>query len=481
MPLETEYLGAQIGTNTVPRDAAVASKVWRAESVLFWILLVTLAAMPLPFGSARPWAWSLVAMLIGLSLFGYALCLVFAGCRLAVPLRRLRLPLLLVAAPIFWAFVQMTPIGQSDLAHPIWFSAGEVLARPISGRISVDPDATGTAVMRFFLYIGIFFLAVQLCRNSERAFRALNGIVAIGAAYALYGLFAYVVTPETLLWLPTTSYQSDLSSSFVNLDAYATFTGLGLIAAVALLAKLVHRPAVSSGSRQAMTVNLLRIVGAKARAPAAAIVVLAGAVLLTHSRGGYLATGTGLLILALCLITATWLNRFGWLAVAALAVGGMVLIVYLPSGATLGRPDLAEPSAGGRVGLAVLVLQGIADAPLLGHGYGAFESAFQGYDDGTFDGYVPNAHNEYLELAFELGLPAATLLVLATATIALSCLAGVYRRRRDIVYPAFAVAAAALVGAHALIDFSLQIPAVAALLAFILGLGYSQSWSSSDP
>lgn len=481
MQLEPEDLGVSIGTNTVPRGAAAASTVWRVEPVLFWILLVTLAAMPLPFGSARPWAWSLVAILIGLALFGYALCLIFAGSRLAVPLRRLRLPLLLIAAPVLWAVVQMTPIGQSDLAHPIWFSAGEVLGRPISGRISVDPYATGTAVMRFFIYIGIFFLAVQLCRNGERAFRALNAIVVIGAAYALYGFFAYVAAPEKLLWLPSTSHQGDLSSSFVNGSAYATFTGLGLIAAVALLAKLVHRPAVSSGNRQAMVANLLRIAGAKAWAPAAAIVALAGAVLLTDSRGGCLATGIGVLILVLCLITATWLNRFGWLAVVAMVVGGMALIAPLSGGATLGRPDPGDASANGRVAIYALVLQGIADSPLLGHGYGAFESAFQSYGDGTLDGYVPNAHNDYLQLAFELGLPAATLLVLAIAAVALSCLAGVYRRRRDIVYPAFAVAAAALVGTHALIDFSLQIPAVAALLAFILGLGYSQSWTSSDP
>jgi len=41
------------------------------------------------------------------------------------------------------------------------------------------------------------------------------------------------------------------------------------------------------------------------------------------------------------------------------------------------------------------------------------------------------------------------------------------------------LAATALVACHALVDFSLQIPAVAAWFATLLGLGYAQSWSSA--
>jgi hypothetical protein len=85
-----------------------------------------------------------------------------------------------------------------------------------------------------------------------------------------------------------------------------------------------------------------------------------------------------------------------------------------------------------------------------------------------------------MELAFDLGLPAAGLLLLAIGSVALRCLIGVYGRRRDIVYPALAVAATSVAAAQALTDFSLQVPATAALLAFILGLGYSQSWTSSE-
>ena len=83
-----------------------------------------------------------------------------------------------------------------------------------------------------------------------------------------------------------------------------------------------------------------------------------------------------------------------------------------------------------------------------------------------------------MQLAFELGIPAAIFLVLAIAAVAVRCLWGVYNRRRDIAYPALAIAATVLVGAHALINSSLQVPAVTALFALMLGIGYSQSWKT---
>ena len=70
---------------------------------------------------------------------------------------------------------------------------------------------------------------------------------------------------------------------------------------------------------------------------------------------------------------------------------------------------------------------------------------------------------------------------LAVALIAGQCFLGVTRRRRDFVYPALAFAVSVQVAVHSLVDFSLQIPAVAATYALVLGLGFAQSWSSDVP
>src|SRR5690349_17623964 len=48
---------AGFGGEGAIRQRALAPS--RLEAFLFWSLIVLIAAMPLPFGSARPWAWSL--------------------------------------------------------------------------------------------------------------------------------------------------------------------------------------------------------------------------------------------------------------------------------------------------------------------------------------------------------------------------------------------------------------------------------------
>ena len=88
------------------------------------------------------------------------------------------------------------------------------------------------------------------------------------------------------------------------------------------------------------------------------------------------------------------------------------------------------------------------------------------------------AHNTWLENLFELGVPAAMALFLAIGGLVVICLQGVRRRRRDWAFPAVGVAASVLVGVHAMLDFSLQLPAVAILYACIMGVACAQSWSS---
>ena len=94
--------------------------------------------------------------------------------------------------------------------------------------------------------------------------------------------------------------------------------------------------------------------------------------------------------------------------------------------------------------------------------------------------HYDRAHNTWLENAFELGVPAALALYLALGGLVMTCLRGVTRRHRDWVYPATGVAASVLVGLHALLDFSLQLPAVAILYACIMGIACAQSYSSLE-
>jgi O-antigen ligase len=122
----------------------------------------------------------------------------------------------------------------------------------------------------------------------------------------------------------------------------------------------------------------------------------------------------------------------------------------------------------------------IADLPILGFGDGTFEEAFRMYRDGGVGpfGAWDKAHNTYLEMLQGLGAPAAALLLLGLAFLAGRCVHAASTRSRDAVAPLAASAATIVVALHALVDFSLQMQAVALTFAALLGAGVAQSWSA---
>ena len=98
-----------------------------------------------------------------------------------------------------------------------------------------------------------------------------------------------------------------------------------------------------------------------------------------------------------------------------------------------------------------------------------------GYQSGATNDFWNHAHNTYLENAFELGIPAAAALVGAIGWLAWVCARSLRSRRRNALYPCLGVAATVLVGLHALLDFSLEIPAVAVTYAAILGVAFGRA------
>ena len=122
----------------------------------------------------------------------------------------------------------------------------------------------------------------------------------------------------------------------------------------------------------------------------------------------------------------------------------------------------------------------VEDHAFLGAGLGGFPQIFPLYRDTSElrNKHVSRAHNTYLEIALELGLPAAICLTLSLGLLAWGCGRGVYRRSRDRHFAALGLSASVLVGLHSMVDFSLQIPAVTVAYMFLMGVAVAQSFSS---
>jgi len=212
--------------------------------------------------------------------------------------------------------------------------------------------------------------------------------------------------------------------------------------------------------------------------PLTALLLMVTALVLTHSRGGFVSALAGTVVLMMLLdkrvSSKKALSRVT--VIAALAVASIAF--YLTSELLLDRINRTDITTEERLAVYANVNRAIGDNPALGFGYGTFANSFRLYDQNENTVHYDRAHNTWLEDAFELGVPAALALYLALGGLAFTCLRGVRRRHRDWVYPATGVAASVLVGLHAAVDFSLQIPAVAILYACIMGVACAQSYSS---
>lgn len=121
-------------------------------------------------------------------------------------------------------------------------------------------------------------------------------------------------------------------------------------------------------------------------------------------------------------------------------------------------------------------LAALADAPLFGHGLGSFGTIFSAYQDEqhVFAYPVDKAHNTYLEVLVELGLPFGLLLIALPFWLNWRILRG-RSLGQGGRFADIALASSAVLAAHSLVDFSAQIPAIVLVWMALLGAGFAQS------
>jgi O-antigen ligase len=124
-------------------------------------------------------------------------------------------------------------------------------------------------------------------------------------------------------------------------------------------------------------------------------------------------------------------------------------------------------------------MRSILDDPFLGHGNGTFADVFPMYRDRSVSVYGKwkQAHDTYLEIFQGLGLVFGLMLLISVLLLVLRCVKRSMTGRENTTVPRVAAAAAVLVGVNALVDFSLQIQAVALTFAAILRAGVAQAES----
>lgn len=454
----------------------------RVERYLLWALIVGLTWVPFWQGSNREWTWGVNVIYFGLLVLIYEVrCLVTQRSH-AVTLRRIWFPAVAASGVVLLCLIQISPWTPAQWRHPIWGRASGILGRDLAGAISVSPDETILALLRFLTVCAVFWLSLQLSRSRVRAGTVVRAIAIIGCVYAIYGVGSFFLFPEAFLWDKKVFYSDSVTSTFVNRNSYATYAALGLAAAASAVADhyAIHGDPIRSNWLRRL-LSLVSLTIGKGGLWIGCAFVIGSALVLTGSRGGTL---SGLVGFAALIAFASFRSRTEVAGIALGVFAGSVVMggVLLWFGETLAlRIGNSGLSSDDRLAVYAATWRSILDAPLLGFGDGTFADVFPMYRDASIGDpgvFWDKAHNSYLELAQGLGLPMSFILLAGIVVLTVSCVRAIFSRRDDFIAPLAASVATIIVALHSTVDFSMQIQAVAVTWAALLGAGVAQSWSS---
>lgn len=318
--------------------------------------------------------------------------------------------------------------------------------------VSLAADDTWQAWLKLIPGLALFLAAIRLPDTRQR--RLLGVILTIVLLQALCGLAQVSGDADGSLLFHGAANDHRASGTFANRNHFASLLllALPLLAVLAASGSWGWRQAPRAGWRLLGTTGLL---------------LGMTAVLASRSRAaaGLLVLETGLFCL--------WLLRQRSLSPRLLGGGLLALILaaalYFALCQGPGVPELG--SSDGRLG----VLQRSLTAALaffpLGAGPGTFGSVFPSFDTlSTLDKvYINHAHNDLLELVFELGAVGVVLYASAMGFMAAALWRHLVRRGSDAVGWACALGLCA-VAMHGVVDYPLRAPLVTMVALTFLGV-----------
>ena len=430
------------------------------------IVYALLVLTPTMLGSNRTLIWATNSLVISLTTTLFCATELARG---SFSRFNWRLPLLVVFGILLltsWMLIQALPGTPGFLHHPIWREMG------IEGAISANPSQT-FATLTWCIALLIFVPAVRIGLDARHSLFALNLMLFTAVAVASFGLINETYDLGTIGLLPKSAYSGWLTGTFVNRNTAATFLALNLTIATTLLTREVFN---HSTDESPSGLKLLEgLISLKALYLAFCAILLA-ALILTGSRGGTIAAFLGSLS-ALTMQYAKRPNRRRALVPVLSLVGAGILACCLVASAFYVRAGESDTSMAVRVDLYREAIKAVTDRPLLGHGAGTYSSIEPLYHSAGTPSELAwsNAHSTILEAFACLGIP-ATLFALIIVVYALGSLAKAWRSGSpDTICTVSCLASAIAIAVHALVDFSLEIQAIALYSACLLGLATGET------
>lgn len=366
-----------------------------------------------------------------------------------------------------------------------WWYGGRWRPLAIAPNLGITRALLMVSGFALFFLVALYPIHVESPPNGEDPLtRVLIGAILVaGILVATLGLVEQATWNGKILWFfvpldwgrPHPTIGRELGP-FVNPDHFAAY--------LAMVSPLLAARSICGFGGQ----NRRKRLEVVAILCSAALVIVACAILLSESRAiwGGLVIAFALFGAMLSRIRTPEAFRTGpagssrrrlLLGLAAIAIAVAAIVMVGGSGREKINARVAASVSGNlglyyRIGICRDTLRMIRDFPVLGVGAGSWPEAFVHYQKGPWPSmYLREAHNDYIQIAAELGL-------LGFAGLALVAwkFGNLLWKRWSRVDPRARITLAALIAGmtveafHELFDFSLTIPAIGYLFMIYAGL-----------
>lgn len=326
---------------------------------------------------------------------------------------------------------------------------------------------------RLLTVLAAFYLAAVLSYDGQARSRLLAALAGLGLLEAIYGMVQYLANWHQIFTLKKAFYTAHATGTYVNPNHFAGL--LEMILPLVLAAALYRWEwwAARSGSRRMPHIGDHAEGMAQAALLSALAVAMFAAILFSRSRTGMFSATVAAGILALAWLCSTPQRHRAALILAGMLSVALALGAWIGMGPVFERFVHLEADTVPRLSVWRDTLVLVRARPWLGAGFGSFADVYPQVQSTLLGKRVEHAHNDYLQAAVELGIPAAVILFAAMVALALRGLVfGAFRtpaRRERFQALGCATGVLALL-VHSAADFNLQLPANAMVFAVLLGV-----------
>jgi len=447
------------------------------DHAAFWLFAALIVWAPIPLGSNRPWAWSLLEA--GIFLVGVLWLLAYAGraVELTPMLRRTWPALGLFGLWLAWVALQGIPLPAGWVAA---LSPRAAELHALGGdapyaTLSIDPHATRVFWLKSLAWALAFTLALLVVSSRRRLVWLCYVIVASGLVQAVYGALMHLSGTNLVVLDTPIAHATQASGFYVNRNHLAGLLEMALAVGIGLMIAQLE----DHGQRtwKQFVRDLAKVVLSRKGPLRILLVVMVVGLVMTRSRMGNTAFFASLLVAgAIGLALSRHATRSTVVFIASLIIIDIFIVgAWFGVDKTIQR--IEQTTAGEvreRVDPAIYAVRILDDYPWFGTGGGTFYNAYPRYRGADILPYYDHVHNDYMQLATETGVPG---LVLAGGVVLLSFFAAVLAlsRRRDPLARGVAfgvVMGITALAIHSTVDFNLQIPANAFIFSVLLALGW---------